>query len=301
MVDEIIPEVGWIEFLKEIERKNSKIFIIGGVDSGKTTFARFAINWLIEKKNKVYFIDCDVGQSTIGPPTTISSVLFIDPPNWSEDIKPDYLYFVGRASPESNVYEVIFSFKKIYEISNSIQFDYLIVDTTGMVTGDDAFYLKKIKVEITSPDYIVFFLKENELDHLIKYFSDKKINTICFPISKDVKPRTKERRKSYRENRFRNYFKNSFHKKITLPEKILTKFASEIQDKTLIKGLLVGLNNEKYITAGLGLIDDIDFGNGTLSILTPLNNLSSVKFIKFGFLKLNEDFSESGQINVNLK
>ncbi|GAG69828.1 unnamed protein product, partial [marine sediment metagenome] len=59
------------ELLEILSNKKGIIFLLGQTDTGKTTFAKELIKRYLEKNKKVAFIDSDVGQSTIGPPTTI--------------------------------------------------------------------------------------------------------------------------------------------------------------------------------------------------------------------------------------
>lgn len=45
--------------------------ILGGSDTGKTSLVEYIANLLVSKF-KVGIVDCDMGQSHIGPPTTIA-------------------------------------------------------------------------------------------------------------------------------------------------------------------------------------------------------------------------------------
>ncbi|MFO7928964.1 MAG: Clp1/GlmU family protein [Candidatus Humimicrobiaceae bacterium] len=50
-------------------------FLLGHIDTGKTTFSKEMIKAFLNKGEKVGFVDSDVGQSTAGPPTTIGAKL----------------------------------------------------------------------------------------------------------------------------------------------------------------------------------------------------------------------------------
>ena len=55
---------------KELNRAPVVLFI-GDVDTGKTTLITYILNKLVKQGLKVGIIDADIGQSDVGPPTTI--------------------------------------------------------------------------------------------------------------------------------------------------------------------------------------------------------------------------------------
>jgi len=57
------------------ESLKGTIMVIGRSDSGKTTFARYLFQELCRHHKRVGFLDCDMGQSTLGPPTTMTLAL----------------------------------------------------------------------------------------------------------------------------------------------------------------------------------------------------------------------------------
>ena len=65
----------WIEayrIIREFQKKPTVIMVVGGVDSGKTSFCTYLTNKMVNDKCKVAVIDEDLGQSDIGPPSTVA-------------------------------------------------------------------------------------------------------------------------------------------------------------------------------------------------------------------------------------
>jgi polynucleotide 5'-hydroxyl-kinase GRC3/NOL9 len=62
----------WKYLLNKIGKEASLkiVYVIGSNDSGKSTFCKFLTDNLVKTFRTVY-IDCDPGQSLIGPPTTV--------------------------------------------------------------------------------------------------------------------------------------------------------------------------------------------------------------------------------------
>jgi len=69
---EVIPEPEWEFILKKLVRQRGVAMIMGETDSGKSTLARYLIKRLVSKRITVSLADCDIGQSSLGLPGTIS-------------------------------------------------------------------------------------------------------------------------------------------------------------------------------------------------------------------------------------
>src|SRR5512143_4154216 len=95
-IEDFIEDSSVIEVLSDV--RNRLIMVIGGSDTGKTTLIEFLADFL-SAKTKVGIVDLDMGQSHIGPPTTIAwgrvSGRFRD---W-KDIPVEDFYFTGTVTP----------------------------------------------------------------------------------------------------------------------------------------------------------------------------------------------------------
>ncbi|KXA90818.1 hypothetical protein AKJ63_02175, partial [candidate division MSBL1 archaeon SCGC-AAA259D18] len=121
--------------------------VIGKTDSGKSTLVRF-----LHKKLGGCIVDSDVGQSDIGPPTTIG--LSKDGETMSEG------YFVGSTSPAGHFSKMIMGTKRMIEKG----FPSIFVDTTGMVYGQRGRALKTQMVKSLNPDHLII-LGNGKLDY----------------------------------------------------------------------------------------------------------------------------------------
>lgn len=64
-----IPQA-WDEL--ELDKLAGSIILVGGTDTGKSTLARWMVKGLVETGRTVGWIDGDIGQSTLGMPTTMN-------------------------------------------------------------------------------------------------------------------------------------------------------------------------------------------------------------------------------------
>jgi polynucleotide 5'-hydroxyl-kinase GRC3/NOL9 len=143
------------EFIKDnkivrelCNNRNRLIMVMGGSDTGKTTLV------------------LDMGQSHIGPPTTIAwgraGKKF---QNWSDIAVKDF-YFTGTLSPAGNLLPSVVGAKLITDRALSMCHK-AVVDTTGLISDPVGRVLKQYKIELLSPDIIIALEKSGELDHIL--------------------------------------------------------------------------------------------------------------------------------------
>ena len=157
----------WKELALQVIQTNQTIMIIGKVDMGKSTLCRFLADEGIKRHLKVGIVDTDVGQSWIGPPTTVGMKLVVNSIDELND-PPDALYFVGWISPERHLLQTVVGAKMMVDAAFEKNADLVIVDTTGLIEGAIGNVLKHSKVEILHPNHIIFIQQNSELDLLIR-------------------------------------------------------------------------------------------------------------------------------------
>ena len=87
----------------------TRVMLMGGLDSGKTTLGRAMVGAACASGKTAAFIDADLGQKSVGPPTTVGLKLIRTP----EDVTPegmadaDALFFVGSTSPQGHMLSVV--------------------------------------------------------------------------------------------------------------------------------------------------------------------------------------------------
>ncbi len=277
---EIKPSEEWIEIGEVFERKGGRLFVIGASDSGKTTFLLFMLNFLIKKGKRVGMLDLDIGQSSIGPPTTVGFGIASKEVETLTEIKPEKLYFVGSVSPKGHLLQILIGAEKLIREVEKHRVDHLLVDTTGLVDGPVAEILKEAKIEIINPDFIILFGEKEERENLVKpfIFSEKRI--IRVKPSPYVSQRDREERIKYRENRFKEYFKDGKILKIIFSEKNL--LGIDLNYEIPPPGTLISLLDKDRFSVSLGVVKSFDKEGGAMTIVVPSSfHDKEVKFIKF--------------------
>ncbi|RLD15194.1 MAG: hypothetical protein DRI28_01325 [Caldiserica bacterium] len=277
---EIKPSEEWVEIGELFERKGKKLLVIGASDSGKTSFLLFILNFLLKRGKKVGILDFDIGQSSIGPPTTVGFGLANKEVKSLGEIKPEKLYFVGSVSPKGHLLQMLIGVEKLTKESEKYRIDYLLVDTTGLVDGPVAEILKEAKIEIINPDFIILFEEKEERENLIKPFLYSEKEIIRLRPSPYVSQRNREERIKYRENRFKEYFKERKILKVIFSEKNLLGINLDYEIPP--PGTLISLLDRDRFCISLGIVKNLDRESSAMTIVVPASSHNkNIKFIKF--------------------
>ncbi len=294
-----IPEE-WRRTAKEILERKGIVFVLGGVDSGKTTFSLFLVGEGVKKGLKVGLVDSDVGQSTIGPPTTIGLKLFENPPKL-ENLEPSALFFVGETSPRGHFLEILTGTKRLIEKSLSLGSDLTVVDSCGLVSSPVGTSLKFQKINLISPQFIVAFQRNKDLENILRAISSYSFKIFLLEVAPQTRLIPREERVLIRENAYKKYFSKS--NQIEIPWTKVSIYPPEIDlsGKLDLVYLLVGLQNNFSECLGVGVISQIIPEKKTLRMITPVRDVKKVKGIILGYLKVSPQGKELGRISFQAR
>jgi polynucleotide 5'-hydroxyl-kinase GRC3/NOL9 len=183
--------------------------IIGKIDSGKSTFCKYLIHTWTASNIRVGYVDSDIGQSTIGPPTTVGLKIFNTPPNQHDYSNFSELHFVGNTSPEGFLLQTLHAVKRMVDTSRQQGSQITLVDTTGLIDGPVARILKLHKIEMLRPQWIVALQAEGEMEHLLRGYEKMGWRVIRLACSKQVVTRSQAARQKYRNEQYKAYFKSA--------------------------------------------------------------------------------------------
>ncbi len=298
---EIVAPGEWFKVLDILEKEKGIAIILGATDTGKSTLARFLIFNLCERGLKVALVDADIGQSFLGPPTTIGLSLFKSDPDWKLLLSPPEIFFVGSITPEGHFPIHLKGVKRMVDKAVSMAPDLILADTTGFVLGEGGKELKIRKIDLVSPRFILALQESEELEPILELYKESPLLRILrLPLSDGVRARSMEERRIYRHDRFREYFKNSSVHELAIEE---VRIEGEVYDpngETLplhwalrINGLLIGLKDSDDETLALGVIRNYIEEKNVVRVLTPFGETEKVKTIQLSSLKVIPLYEES--------
>lgn len=199
----------WEGIARRIVHPQAVVLVIGSSDTGKSTFCRFLVEQGVSQGLRVGLVDADVGQSQVGPPTTIGLKILSQIPDWNE-IEADNLYFVGWISPEGHLLRCITGVRLMVDAALSAGANFVVIDTTGYVKGAGAIKLKRHKIEIIKPRHLVCIQHSGELDAITAGFDASHAMKIYrLPPHQAASSKTSKFRRHYRETRVNRYFSDT--------------------------------------------------------------------------------------------
>lgn len=204
-----VPE-SWQAAVKAVlanESKPAVIMIVGAIDVGKTSFCAYLANMALRKKLRVAFVDADLGQSDLGPPSTIGSCQITRPVRDPFEIDAEDVLFIGVTSPSGALSEVVSGITKMTEKALKLGVDLVIVNTDGWIEGEDAVRYKLTLAKRIKPSMLIGIQEQSELTFLLGTLPE--IQSVAVESSSAVRKRDREERKLLRELGYKKYLKGA--------------------------------------------------------------------------------------------
>jgi len=152
----------WQEAAAAVLATAGVVLVVGGPDCGKSTFCRVVLAAARRQGQPLAFIDADLGQSHVGPPTTLGLKFFPPYPPDSLTHAADLLYFIGQTSPPGRLLEIVLGLQRLAAAARP-RCPLVLVNTSGLVSGPLAVRLKVAKAEALAPQLIIFLERREEL------------------------------------------------------------------------------------------------------------------------------------------
>lgn len=270
-----------------LEPQNRTIMVMGGSDTGKTTLIEDLLELLLPEV-RVGVVDADLGQSHLGPPTTIAWGLVEKKFEGWENLEVKDFYFVGATSPSGYLLPMITGVKIIYDKARS-EVDKILVDTTGMIRGGSAGVLKRCMIEIIEPQIILALQRTDELEHILIGFKGMSAPRIYrMKVPPGVRQKNYSERVSYREQRFKTYFRNAQNLVLACDRIGLGGIVSDLY----LHNRLICLKDREGKSLALGIVEGVDGRMRSISVYTPLDKEREIGAILWGKIRINLEGKE---------
>jgi len=274
---EILVPAAWAALKPECF--TGTILVIGATDSGKSTLVRWIAERLLDRHGRVGWLDGDIGQSTLGVPSTMSLALLDGVLEGLPRSRKSF--FVGAVSPRGHMLPLLVGAQRLRQQATAAGANALVVDTTGLVAAEaGGGALKEWKIELLQPQTVIAVQAEGELEHLLASLRrDRRMILHVLKPVEAVRRRSPEERAARRARLFRDYFAGAGALRLSLggmPVYGLEKAAP---------GRLLSLNDAEGFSVALGIV--LSLSGGELEILTPVANLREVAGVRIGDLILD--------------
>lgn len=199
----------WEQVAERIKHDTKICIVLGKTDIGKSTLCKYLIRTWTASGIRVGYVDSDLGQSTLGPPTTVCLKIFNTPPDHGDYANPSHLHFVGNTAPEGFLLQTLHAVKTMADKSRQQGTQITLVDTTGFIDGPVARVLKLHKIEMLRPQWILALQAKDEMEHLLGGYEKMGWQVIRLACSKHVVTRSQAERQKYRSEKYKAYFKSA--------------------------------------------------------------------------------------------
>lgn len=270
-------------------RTKHTVLLVGGLDTGKSTLARALLSSALVAGRPAALVDADVGQKSVGPPATITMKVLRGPADLEPEVlaEADALSFVGSTSPEGHLLPVVSGVAGLYRMAKDAGADFVVVDTSGLVSGIHGQILKYHKVEMLGPDLVVGVQRGEELLPLLgviqRFFATE---VVPLGVHPGVVPTTVDQRAENRERAMARYFDGELHRFRVKPT-VFMPALPPLFDLANLHRLLVGLSDGAGSTTGLGYLEHTE-DEGVLRLISPV--AEGPKALRLGSVRLEDTY-----------
>jgi polynucleotide 5'-hydroxyl-kinase GRC3/NOL9 len=282
-------EQTWRELLALLEDGPpwQTVFVLGPTDSGKTTLCRF-LGQHLSRKWTVARVDCDPGQSVLGPPATLGAGW--EPYHGSSLVA---WRFVGSTSPSRHFLQTLTGIKRLYGLALEEGAQRIVFDSSGyMDTGAGReFHFQTL--DLLEPDHLVALQRGNEMELLLANFARRARPRVHrLPVSGAIISRNPIQRQAYRRQKFNQYFRNASLQKLPLEGMGFHGMVPSREAPGSCRHLLIALCDRRGFVAALGIIEELDWSEGCMRLYAPPFESGQIASVQFGSIRLDQTGEE---------
>jgi len=261
--------------------------ILGASDTGKTTLTAALAKYLVSqagKKDRVGIIDADIGQSHIGPPTTVGWALLDSPRVDFSELAVGGISFVGDITPVGHLLQLTAAIVQcVRQVSEAAGL--MIIDTPGFISGPAAAALWWTVQQILKPKLILAVRHNDELSDILAglHALDLQLERIESPPQ--IRRKSPEDRRSYRQSRFAKYFQDSRLYNISLNDMAIQSGRNLNREGLLSR--LVALRDGEGTDVTIGVITDWQKGDNIVVVKAPQLDIRRIRCLVVGNVTLN--------------
>lgn len=283
------------------------VAMLGAVDVGKTTTATAIASAVILAKRRTAVVDTDIGQSDIGPPTTVGLSMPRRPARRMREWDALAAFFVGDTSPRDVYPYLIEGAIRSIEQARARQAEVIVMDTTGWIEGAAAVAAKTRKLRRIDPQHVVAIQRQGEVEPILERLP-RRIAVHRLRPSSRVRRRSREFRRAARVRRFHQYFLRA--RPHTLPlgrllaDRLPVYEGREVPQAGMLtvipawalRHLLVGLADRDGWLRALGTVVETAPALQTVTVMAPLQSVVGVSVLQWGVLRVAPSGIEVGRL-----
>jgi polynucleotide 5'-kinase involved in rRNA processing len=273
------------------------VFLLGGLDTGKTSFALELLARAQSRDIPAALVDADIEQSTVGPPTTVGLKMVSGSTELTRESlrSADALGFVGSLNPREHLLPLVSATTKLVRRARDQGARLVVLDTTGFVAGIYGQTLKFFKMDSVRPDRVVAFERGGELEAVVgiaQRFTPAEV--IEIEAADQFAGSSAEERVSWREEQFAAYFAHGTSRWRVKPTVFMPTLPPEF-DLSRLDGLVVGMEDGEGSCPGIGVLE-YDAAEGILRMVSPITE--GVRGLRLGSSRIDTEGRSKGPVTL---
>jgi len=246
--------------------------VLGANDTGKSTLVTRLASALAAAGHTVGVVDADLGQSDVGPPTTVGLGRVRRPLERLADAELIGLEFLGVTSPATCMRETAEATGRLVQRALDIGCDRVLVNTSGLVEGRFGRALKRLKIDSVGPDVLVALQRAEECEPILRAYADAPRPLIVRLPAAPTTRRSATARRSARRRALDAHLAGAVQVTLDLT-RVAARPAPAGHGLAVIdvEGTLVGLQTRDGCTLGLGWVRAIDAAKAQLTVDTRVD------------------------------
>lgn len=276
-----------------------RYLFLGAADTGKTTLMG-AVAVRLARRQPVALVDADVGQSHIGPPTTVGwtvidatgAAAFASGRAVDESIALDArgIAFVGDITPVGHLLQLTAALALCVEQAQQVA-EVVLIDTPGLVTGGAACSLWWTVQRLLRPERIIAVQRQDELGELLGGLQTELSVIETVQASPELRRKSPEARQQHRRRLFDEYFRNATTCTLDLA-RLAVRATGRVPSEDPVSRV-VGLTDVMGQDMAIGAVERWRQEEGKAIIRTPQSDFSRVRCLTVGKARIDTSFGWS--------
>lgn len=241
--------------------------IVGQSDTGKTTLvARLAGALCVD--GAVAVVDADLGQSEIGPPTTVGLGRVTAPVPRLGAADFVAARFVGATTPARCSRELAAAAALLVERARAAGATHIVVDTCGLVAGGFGVAVKRVLIDAMGPDLVLVLERGDECAALAHVLAERR-PVVRLGAAPAVAKRNADQRRRWRAEAFARHLAGA-RELVLDPSRVTVHVGCGRRPGDDPRGAVVGLDDAADQFLGLGVVRNLDARAQCYTIATPV-------------------------------
>lgn len=276
-----------------------KLLFLGAADTGKTTLMS-AVADRLSRSRRVALVDADIGQSHIGPPTTVGWTILdkegdvdLAPPRLMEgmlDLNASGIGFVGDITPVGHLLQLTAALALCIEQAAQAA-EVVLIDTPGLVTGGAACALWWTVQRLLRPERIIAVQRENELDDLLRGLQAELSVIEMVKAVPQLRRKSPQTRQQHRRRLFERYFRSATSHTFDLDRLAVRAADNTTADNAVSR--VVGLTDLTGRDVAIGVIERWRREKATATIRAPQLDTQRMRCLTIGNTRIDIPFGRS--------